>query len=282
MRAVLATLAVVAVVLTGVGSASARPVTYSLAATKACLVKKGVQLQSGYTGNLATLTPAQRSESLIGTLPTGNAPTFLYLAIGRSSADALAPRGVLKTDILPNPTAANSWTGAKANAAWIVVSLGGSPPGPAAHTLLLSCLTEGAPPTGKPPQVASYSRDQVALCMAANGRASVLSGKGIAATSKLLLGRTIPPRLVPHLLLAFTSTSAQAKDGLRLFVLFGKTRAEALALRSQLDVALGRKLLASSVWNDSRKNVAWAAQRISGTTKAGIASGKRTLLSCLP
>src|SRR5262249_15407577 len=112
---------------------------------------------------------------------------------------------------------------------------------------------------------------------------SILSAKDLASTSKILVGRPIPSRFVPHLLFGFTSTSASAKDGLRLFELSGKTHAHALTLRAQLDRALGGLVLGPrTIWAGSKKNVAWAAQRINGTTKAGIASGKRTLLSCLP
>ena len=68
----------------------------------------------------------------------------------------------------------------------------------------------------------------------------------------------------------------------RVFALFGKSQADALALRAQLDKALGGKVLGPAIWTGSKKNVAWAASRIGGTTPAGIASGKRTLLSCLP
>ena len=262
----------------GAYSASAAPFTYNLAATKACLSKKGAQFQSASTGAQAKLRPAQRSESAVGTLPAGNEPLFLYLAIARKPADAVAIRNALKKSIVPNPTAANSWSGEKANAAWTVVSLGGAPPPAAAHKLLLSCLTKGRP-SGTP---ATYDKDEVALCMQAEGRAAILSAKDVASTSNLLLGRTIPSRFVPHLLFGFTSTSASAKDGLRLFALFGKTHADALSLRTRLDRALGGLVLGPrTIWAGSKKNVAWAAQRINGTTRAGIASGKQTLLSCL-
>jgi hypothetical protein len=118
--------------------------------------------------------------------------------------------------------------------------------------------------------------------MQADGRASILSAKDVADTSKLLLGKRIPSRFVPHLLFGFTATSASAKDGLRLFALFGKSHADALALRAQLDKALGGVVLGRAVWEGSKKNVAWAASKLPGTTRAGIASGKRTLFSCLP
>jgi hypothetical protein len=254
--------------------ASAGTTTYSLTATKACLVKRGTQVQSPQTGAQAELPPAERQESLVGTLPVGTEPLFLYLAIGRSRAEALAIRTALKKTVVPNPSSGNSWAGEEANAAWIVVSIAGGSPGAAARKLVLSCLKLGSPPG--PPR--SYARSDVALCIQGHGRAFVVS-----TSEEKLLGLSIPPKLAPHLLLAFTSTSASTKDGLRLFVLFGKTHADALSLRSQLDRALGGGLHGSrAVWSGSKKNVAWSSQRLHGTTAAGIASTKRTLLSCLP
>src|SRR5262245_63232292 len=113
------------VTVTGPYSASAVPVTYSLTATKGCLAKKGAQFQSSSTGAQANLPPAQRSESAVGTLPVGNEPLFLYLAIARKPSESVAIRNALRKSIVPNPTAGNSWSGEKANAAWIVASLGG-------------------------------------------------------------------------------------------------------------------------------------------------------------
>jgi hypothetical protein len=254
-------------------TASAGTTTYSLTATKACLVKKGTQVQSPQTGAQASLPPSQRVESLVGTLPVGSEPLFLYLAIGRNRSEAVSVRNALKKTIVPNPTAGNSWSGEQANAAWIVVSIAGTSPGASARKLVLSCLTKGKPPTSP----ASYDKQEVALCIQAKGRAAVVT----PAAAKLL-GWRIPPKLAPHLLFAFTSTSAQTKDGLRLFALFGKTRTDAVSLRSELDRALGGAVLGQALWTGSKKNVAWAASRIRGTTSAGIASGKRTLLSCLP
>ena len=144
-------------------------------------------------------------------------------------------------------------------------------------TLILACLTKGAPPSGKAPVVLRYVKNDIALCMQKDGRAAVPS-----AQEMVQFGWAIPSRFVPHLLFAFTSTSASTKDGLRLFVLFGKSHGDAISLRSQLDKALGGQVLGPAIWTGSRKNVAWAASRIGGTTPAGIASGRRTLLSCLP
>lgn len=254
-------------------------VTYAVAGTKACLARKGTQFESPNTGVLADMTPRQRAESLVGVLPGGNAPTFLYLAIGHDRTDALAVRGVLKKSIaFPQ----NAWSDVKANAAWIVVSIVGEAPSSRIRTLVLSCLTKGAPPSGRAPVVSHYVESDVALCMQKNGRAAILSATDIATTAKLLLGRAIPARFVPHLLFGFTSTTAQTKDGLRVFALFGKSHSDALLLRAQLDKALGGKVLGPAIWTGSKKNVAWAASKIRGTTPAGIASGKQTLLSCLP
>ncbi|HEX3454215.1 MAG TPA: hypothetical protein VHS03_06290 [Gaiellaceae bacterium] len=282
MRAIAGMLVVLAA-LAVARSAPAAPTTYGVAGTKACLAKKGVQLQSGSTGSLGGLTAAQKSESLIGTLPVGSAPNILYLAIGHDAPGAVALRAVLKKGIVPNPTAGNSWSGQKSNAAWIVVSLGGAPPPAAAHTLVLSCLTRGTtPPTGKPTSPARYSRDQVALCLGATNKASVLSAQDIASVGSLVLGK-IPPRFVPHLIFAYTSTQPNTKDGFGILMLFGSSHADALALRAQLNSALGGKLLGpSALWLDSKKNVAWASFRIHGTTTQGIASGKRLVLGCLP
>jgi len=232
-------------------------------------VKKGTQVQSPQTGAQAELPPAERVESLVGTLPTGTEPLFLYLAIARTRAGAVAVRTALEKTIVPNPTSANSWSGAQANAAWIVVSIAGGSPGAEARKLVLSCLKLGNPPA--PPR--SYARGDVALCIQGHGRAAVVSASQ--------LGLPIPPMLAPHLLIAFTSTSASTKNGLALFVLFGKTNAEAISLRSQLDRAIGHGLHRAA-WSGSKKNVAWSSQRLHGTTAAGIASTKRTLLSCLP
>ncbi len=281
MRAVAATLVVLAA-LAGARSAPATSASYGVTVTKACLVRKGVQLQSAYTGSLAKLTAAQKSESLVGTLPVGSEPNMLYLAIGHDSAAATSLRAVMKKGIVPDPTAQNSWSGRQANAAWIVVSLGGTPPPASAHALVLSCLTKGAPPTGKPASPARYTRDQVALCLGATNQASVLSAKDIASLGPLVLGK-IPSRFVSHLIFAYTATSSNAKDGFGLLMLFGSSHANALSLRSQLSSALGGKLLGSSaLWVGAKKNVAWSSFRIHGTTAQGIASGKRLVLGCLP
>jgi hypothetical protein len=281
MRSIAAAVVVIAA-LVGVGSATATSTEYSLTKTRACLVKKGVQLQSAYTGSLAGLTAAQKSESLIGTLPVGSEPCMLYLAIAHGRATALALRAVLEKGIVPNPTAQNSWKAGSSNAAWIVVSLGGTPPGAAARTLVSSCLTKGAPPTGKPVSPARYSRDRVALCLGAGNKASVLSAEDIASVGPLLVGK-IPSRFVPHLIFAYTSTSSNAKDGFGVVMLFGSSHASAMSLRAQLNAALGGKLLGpTALWMGSKKNVAWSAFRIHGTTAQGIASGKRLVLGCLP
>jgi hypothetical protein len=281
MRAIVATLVVAA----ALGSAEAAPAAsadYSMTGTKACLVRKGVLLQSAYTGSLARLTAAQKSQSLIGTLPVGSEPSMLYLAVAHDRTAALALRAVLEKGIVPNPTAQNSWKADKSNAAWIVVSLGGTPPGAAARKLVASCLTKGAAPTGKPVSPSSYSRSQVALCLGAGNKASVMSAKDIASVGPLLVG-TIPSRFVPHLIFAYTATTPDAKDGFGILMLFGSSHGNALGLRSQLNAALGGKLLGSSaLWTGSKKNVAWSAFRIHGTTAQGIAAGKRLVLGCLP
>jgi hypothetical protein len=270
------------VVLAALAVARSAPAAYGVAGTKACLAGKGVQFQSASTGSLAGLTAAQKSESLIGTLPVGSSPNMLYLAIGHDAAGAVALRAVLKKGIVPNPTAGNSWSGQKSNAAWIVVSLGGAPPPAAAHALVLSCLTRGTPPTGKATSPARYSGDQVALCLGATNKAGVLSAKDIASVGSLILGK-IPSRFVPHLIFAYTSTHPNTKDGFGILMLFGSSHAGALALRAQLNSALGGKLLGpSALWLDSKKNVAWASFRTHGTTAQGIASGKRLVLGCLP
>jgi hypothetical protein len=262
---------VATVVLAFAATASATTTTYGLTATKACLVKNGTQVQSPQTGAQATLPPAQRLESVVDTLPVGSEPLFLYLAIARSPSEAVRVRNALKKTIVPNPTPGNSWSGEKANAAWIVVSIAGTSPGAAARKLVLACLTKGKPP-GSP---ASYVKSDVSLCIQAKGRATAVS-----AAEEKLFGLRIPPKLAPHLLFAFTSTSASTKNGLALFVLFGKTTAEGLSLRSQLDRAIG--FGPHTVWTGSKKNVAWTSWRLHGTTAAGVASTKRTLLSCLP
>jgi hypothetical protein len=259
--------------LLAVCSASAGAATYNLSATKICLAKKGTQFQSPQTGAQATLPAAQRLESLVGTLPAGSEPLFLYMSIARSRREAIAIRSALKKTIVPNPTSGNSWSGAKENAAWIIVSITGASPGAVAHKLVLACLKQGKPPSAP----ASYDKQDVALCIQAKNRAVVVP------TSSMPLLVSIPSKLAPHLLFAFTGTTEATKDGLRLFLLFGKTHADALSLRSQLDKALGGSLHGQrAVWTGSKKNVAWSTQRLPGTTAAGIAATKQTLLSCLP
>ena len=82
------------------------------------------QLQSASTGSLAKLTRVQRSESLIGNLPAGNAPSFLYLTIAPTGSAALALRASEERH-RAQPDRRQLVVRAKANAAWIVVSLAG-------------------------------------------------------------------------------------------------------------------------------------------------------------
>ena len=266
----------------GVAEVSARPASYGVDATRSCLVKRGAELQTPAVGGAVDrLSPGQRAETLVGTLPAGNVPAFLYLVVGRNAADALALRKVLARSAVPNPTAANSWSGVKQNAAWVVVSVTGSAPSSAVHAVVLACLTSGAPPTGAaPPPPTHYARGTVSQCLETGGHATVVTGAELKVTAKRIFGAAIPADLAPNVLLAYTSTGSSLADGLGLFLVFGKTPAQAIQLRQQLEGALGLRAGATS-WSDARKNLAWYAFHVRGTTAAGVTAGKKTLLGCL-
>ena len=101
-------------------------------------------------------------------------------------------------------------------------------------------------------------------------------GGGRALAVEVPAGANGPETPRSHLLFAVTGTSPQAKDGMRLLALFGKNKADALSWRSQLDAALGGKLLGQALGTGSKKNVAWAALRISEQHELNRAAAANT------
>jgi len=169
-------------------------------------------------------------------------PAFVYLVVGRNAGDALALRKVLARSAVPNPTAANSWSS----------------------------------PTGAdPPPPTHYVRGTVSHCLEAGGHATVVADAELKVTVKRIFGAAVPADVAPNVLLAYTSTSPRLADGLGLFLVFGKTPAQAIQLCQQLEAALGLRAGATS-WSDARKNLAWYAFQVRGTTAAGMTAGKNT------
>ena len=266
--------------LAAAATVAARPGTFGVAQTKACLMRRGASFQAPGTAN--GLTAAQQSETLVGTLPAGGAPAFLYLAIGRDAADAIAIRSRLLKQIVPVPSAANSRSASEANAAWVIVSLAGARPPAALESLVASCLVTGAAPTGVAPSPARYVPATISLCLQANGRATAIPASDLRSTrvSGALFGRSVPAAILPRLLVVYTSTTPATTDGIGLLILFGRSRADALRLRSRLLSSLHLAAHAGT-WLGAKRNVAWYGFHSRHTTAAGAAEGRQTLLSCL-
>lgn len=259
-------------------SVNARSTSFGLAATKTCLTRKGLTPTSNPSYPPA-MTRAQESETVLGTLPAGASPAFLFLVIGRNANDAAAIRTKLRSTMIPPPTSANSWSSARDNAAWTLVMLSGSTPPASVRSVLTSCLTTGTPPTGKAPALAAkYTRSGLTLCLEQHG-AAVSVGTLLQGLSRKLFGYSISSKLLPYAMLVETSTSPNTVDGLGIFVLVGSSGPNAIRLRTTLEHEMHLSS-SNAVWRGSRKNVAWTASRHNGTTAAGIASGKKLLLGC--
>ncbi len=267
--------ALVTAMLVAASIGSAHPSAYGVPQTSACLHKHGATFNAITPGVVHSgLTAAQQAEIRSGTLPGSGAPVFFFLAVGRNAKEAAAVLKVLRPDF-PIGT---RWSSAQENAAWTLISITG-PVERKVKATFLSCLRTGAPPTGVAPSPAKYTTAAVGSCLAALSNGAVVRPADLKHYVPLVFrGRSVPPAVLPHTLLVYTATNPSSRDGIGIFLVFGRTGHEAIVMRSALDQALG---LARTATRGLKKNAAWTAFRLEPTTEAGRKAGLQALATCL-
>jgi hypothetical protein len=256
-------------------SSSAHSSAYGVAPTRACLHKQGATFNAITPGVVHSgLTAAQQAELSTGTLPGSGAPVFFFLVVGRDGKDAAAVLKVLRPDF-PIGT---RWSGTKQNAAWALISITGPVP-EKVKTTFLSCLRVGAPPTGVAPSPATYTTAAVGACLAALSNGAVVRPADLKHYVPLVFaGKSVPPRVLPHTLLVYTATNPSSRDGIGIFLVFGRNGSEAIGLRGALEHAIH---LGRTATRGRKKNAAWVAFRLKPTTDAGRTAGLKALATCL-
>ena len=113
----------------------------------------------------------------------------------------------------------------------------------------------------------------------AETRSGTLPGSGAPVFFFLVVGRNAKDAAaVLKVLLVYAATNPNRRDGIGIFVVFGRTGHEAIIMRSALNHALG---LAPTATRGLKKNAAWVAFRLKPTTEAGRKARLQVLATCL-
>jgi hypothetical protein len=275
LRRVSACFALVVAALAAASIGSAGSTAFGVPQTRACLQRQGATFNAITPGVAHSgLTAAQQAEVLSGTLPAGGSPVFFFLVVGRNASDAAAVLKVLRSDF-PIGT---RWSSAKGNAAWALTSITG-PVGSKIKSTFLSCLRVGAPPTGVAPSPSSYTMAAVGSCLAALSNGAVVRPADLKHYVPLVFaGMSVPASVLPHTLLVYTATNPSSRDGVGIFIVFGRHGSDAAVMRGALERALGIHRVTS---RGLKKNAAWVAFRLKPTTSAGRKAGLNALSTCL-
>lgn len=119
----------------------------------------------------------------------------------------------------------------------------------------------------------------VGSCLAALSNGAVVRPTDLKHYVPLVFaGKSVPARVLPHTLLVYTATDSSSRDGIGIFVLFGRHGSDAAAMRSALERALGIRHISA---RGLKKNAAWVAFQLKPTTAAGRRAGLKALATCL-
>jgi hypothetical protein len=257
---------VVVSICVGVSRVAAATSAYGVAPTKSCLSKKGATFGAGFEAGLSGLSSAQRQKALAGVVGAGS-PAFLYLVLGSSPGEAATIRARIEKALPRTPTAANSRSGTKGNAAWVIESSGGKRPSAKLQALVVGCLRTGTVPKGEP----LLTRTAFLACMGAAG------GTPDDATGLNLLWPQIPADIRASMVAEFVP-GLKSQVGIEAFVLFGSDQAASVALLGRLQALLP---YAGETTGHGR-GVAWLTlPEGRDVTAAEAADGRRIFLSCV-
>jgi hypothetical protein len=254
------------------GSASARIAGYGPAPSRACLAARGAFINALGDPATATLTAAERRNVVSAVVsPKGaSSPLFLYLAFGRDAASARSLVARVGRHLLAPPTAANSVSGSKLNAAWLIESSVGAHPPASATSLVTGCLRAGSLADGAPPLTLRSVTD----CMTAH------DGAPLDRKTRSRLLPPLPPTIVSHLAAAIVpGDNTGSGQGVFAFVLIGRDRRDSAALRDKLAALLRETRPVQS--SGFAHNAAWLTTPTPHATRTQLKNAQRIFEGCL-